>query len=155
MRTYIFFFASLFLSTISFSQKVENRLIGTWKIVYSYDKSDSALVWNLEKIDTPKNAPPFMYGSFVEFHRNGTYIQRASAPCGLDDDRYGFIGTWMLNSDNEILLTINVKNSAKRPNIYDRYELLATGKMKMISIQKKSIQLKITQPWEKKYTKEK
>lgn len=145
IKSIYFLLFTCFISK-AFSQINEKDLVGKWKVSYS---NDTANIWELHKINNDDMA---RWETIIEFKENKSYGQSASAPCGLDDNRYYFTGKWELEND-KIILQIDVKNSGRRPNIYYNYTLLESGEMKIISIQKDKIQLQIIKNWEKKMPK--
>lgn len=133
---------SILLSYYGFSQSKE-QMIGKWKVI-----STNKDIMILQKIkESPSDFPD--WGTFFQFHGNGTYTESASAPCGLDDNRYSYQGRWVLNSTNKTINLTGIKAISKRPNIYSNYELLSFGKLEWISHENDTLKLKVITPWEK------
>ncbi len=144
-KTYLIFFTCLICLNINAQQK--SPLYGEWRVERN-DKDHLILHKLTEK---EKSFPRF--GQFMNFLEDGTYQENASAPCGLDDNRYSYHARWSYDSKNKIIEIKDIEASSKRPNIYQEYELLTSGKMKVISVNSNTLTISIIKSWEKITTK--
>lgn len=140
----IFLFGcALFTSLLSMAQN--NRdITGEWKVFY-----DSENVNEFSFQRTQPDTNNFRdWGRFFEFSEDGTYSEYASAPCGLDDNHYRYTGKWSFDIKTGIIDLKEIKVNNDRPNIYRIYKVLPSGKLKVLSFNKKEFKVKVVKAWE-------
>ncbi len=143
MKKALFFFITLLL-VVDLSAQDKSSLYGKWKMNYNGSEKDFIL-------QKPETEDQFErnWGHFIEFHEDGTYTEKASAPCGLDDNRFSYSGKWTYNSITKVIELKDIKVDHKRPDIYNNYKVLESGTIQLISSDKNIISIKISKPWEK------
>ena len=127
--------------------------------MYAQNKSDLYGRWRMNNKD---NAPSLLtlikpsegdrlygMGRFIEFKEDGTYEENASARCGLDDSRYRYTGKWEYDPQNKTIELSEITVLNDRPNIYNKYKVLSSGKIQLVSSENDTIVVKIMKPWEK------
>jgi hypothetical protein len=123
--------------------QTRSELLGEWKVQEYPGKK-----WILEKHE--KDTLEFgNWGKFFEFREDGTYSEYASAPCGLDDNRYTYSGKWIYHPDSKTIELKDIKSVNARPGIYNNYKVLSSGTMKVLSWQDGALQVQVMKYWEK------
>lgn len=122
----------------------KTSLYGLWKM--DYKGSGNELV--LQKFVNDANAVG-NWGHFIEFHKEGTYIEKSTVPCGLDDNLFTYTGKWTYDTKTKKIELSSIKIVLKRPNIYNNYEVLKSGTLLVLSGDRTSINMKIAKSWEK------
>ncbi len=135
---------SLF-SLISYAQPAF-PLYGRWSITIS--NTEKVTLSFLQK-ETGNNSLHEKWGRCIEFRKDGTFIEMAFASCGLDDNRYQYEGKWSYHPQTNIVELSEIKVLQRRPNIYQRYEVLSSGTIRLLSVEKGKISGEILSPWEK------
>ncbi|HVD97474.1 MAG TPA: hypothetical protein VNB90_04660 [Cytophagaceae bacterium] len=137
---------TLLLSSIFMNLQAQDKtnLYGEWKIT-----SEDSLLTLIKVKNDPQDFPRYDWGRFLCFLENGSYQEHASAPCGLDDNRYSYSGKWNFNVKNKTIELASLKAGSKRPDIYHHYTLLSSGVIQLIEVTDKKLVLKIIIPWEK------
>jgi hypothetical protein len=138
----------IIVSFMMFHLNAQNSsfLLGLWKI-QSNDLTGQLI---LNRVKNDKNeAFNRNWGHFIEFYEEGTYTERASAPCGLDDNHYSYCGKWTFNASTQKIELKDIKVLNDRPNIYNNYRVLTSGTMEILANEPESLTIKITKSWEK------
>jgi hypothetical protein len=118
-------------------------LYGKWQVVEGEEnRIDLLKVVKGEK--TIQN-----WGHFIEFYEDGTYNEHASAPCGLDDNRFSYQGKWSYDKKSKTIELKDIVVNSFRPNIYNKYTVLTSGAMVLLSVKPNELKTKVTKPWEK------
>ncbi len=133
---------------LSMEAQDKSNLYGRWKIDY---KGANETEITLTKAEAKSNELQRggQWGRFIEFSQDGIYRENASAPCGMDDNRYSYAGKWSYNPKSKKIELSQIKVLRARPNIYNDYEVLSSGTLQVVSFDKKSFTLKTVKTWEK------
>ncbi len=132
------------LVIIKLNAQDNSILYGKWQIA-SIGENEN----NFVRVDTKDEKTMRDWGHFIEFYEDGTYFEHASAPCGLDDNRFSYYGKWTYDSKNKTIELKDITVSRARPNIYDEYKVLTSGAIKLLSIKTNELKTRVTKPWEK------
>jgi hypothetical protein len=119
---------------------------GEWKVEKLSEKDQQ---WTLKKTKQEEALNFRHWGQFFQFNEDGTYSEYASAPCGMDDNRYRYSGKWIYHADQKIIELKEIKAESFRPEIYMNYKLLSSGSMEVISYKNGDCQINILKAWEK------
>ena len=141
-KSFLLVFATLSVITL-FGQN-SSQLVGVWEMNYKGSEKEFILR-KQEKNDQNLRT----WGHFIEFHEDGTYNEKASAPCGMDDNRFSYSGKWIYTEETKKIELTEIVVCNGRPNIYNDYTVLSNGTMQVLSFEKKSFHVKITKLWEK------
>jgi hypothetical protein len=142
MITILNILLGILLAVPSFSQDL-NPFSGEWKVEQSNDNSE----WLLKKpIDTTEFRN---WGTYFSFNQDGTFTQKASAPCGLDDNRYNYEGKWNYDKKTKSINLTEIKVINPRPNIYQNYKVLTYGSIEILSILDNTLKIRVVNNWEK------
>jgi hypothetical protein len=121
----------------------QTALVGDWKIEEQNELGEWILKINNDTTEFRN------WGTFFKFNNDGTYSQHASAPCGLDDNRFSYVGKWKYNGKSKMIYLTEIKAIHQRPNVYQNYTVLSSGSLKVISVQDNMLKLKVVNNWEK------
>ena len=133
-----------YLISVNLHAQNKSDLYGRWR--FDYNGNDPSAFTLLK----PQNEElEYRWGRFIEFNEDGTYDESASAPCGLDDNRYHYRGIWNYDPKTNTIELTQIKVLNNRPNIYSKYKVLSSGKIQILDLKKDKVTIKITKPWEK------
>jgi hypothetical protein len=135
----------IYLICLNMYAQEKSDLYGYWKMEYN---SEKPTFFNLKK-PNENNLDSGDWGRFIEFKEDGTYDETASAPCGMDDNRYHYTGKWKYDPQTRTIDLSEIKVLNDRPNIYNHYKVLSSGKIQIVSVDNDQITLKIVKAWEK------
>lgn len=135
-------FCSLFLTAVY--AQTPSFLYGRWEIQYQEDPKTLLL----HKAEFSKEERVPSWGQFIEFAKDGTYTESASAKCGMDDNRYKYTGKWSYNKSTKTVQLTKLTAVRARPNIYNHYELLSSGSLKVTAQKGDTLTLKVVKAWE-------
>jgi hypothetical protein len=140
--TITLFFLLIMIETMAQSK---SDFYGEWKV---QTESEFSKEWSLKK--PKKDSLNFRdWGKFVQFNEDGTYLEHASAPCGMDDNHYRYSGKWTYNPESKIIELKEIKSQNDRPGIYKNYKVLTSGSMKVLSYKKGQLEIQVVKHWEK------
>lgn len=142
MTHLLFIVISLLMTLPSYSQN-SNKLLGEWKIEESNENGE----WILRKHNVSSEFRN--WGAFFQFNEDGTFIQKAAAKCGLDDNHFNYTGKWSYNGKTKTIYLTEIKVINPRPNVYHDYKVLSSGSIQVISIQVNTLKIKVVDNWEK------
>lgn len=143
MKTTLLSFIAYLIYTNMYAQD-KSDLYGRWQLNYTGNNPDLFTLIKVQQEDLD-----FRWGRFIEFKEDGTYDESASAPCGLDDNQYHYTGTWKYDAHTKTIALTQIKVLNGRPNIYNRYKVLSSGKIQVLDLKTNQAAVKIIQPWEK------
>ena len=118
-------------------------LYGKWQIVHTGENENNFVKAKKEE-ETMRD-----WGHFIEFYEDGTYLETASAPCGMDDNRFRYNGKWSYDSKKKIIELNDIVVASARPNIYHEYKVLTSGTIQVLSAKTDELKTKVMKSWEK------
>jgi hypothetical protein len=132
-----------YLTLINGIAQNNSPLYGKWKIIHTSETENDFVRIKKEDENTMGN-----WGHFIEFYEAGTYHENASAPCGLDDNRFRYQGKWSYDSKNKTIELKDIVVNSARPNIYNIYKVLTSGTIQVLFAKPDELKTKVVKPWE-------